>query len=204
MSAHPSFLALDQAAAGKGETATHEHLAQCPQCQAHVARLEQPVAVPAWAKELGAPAPRRSVLLWLTGLAVATASAAFLLVPVTPTVQAKGDPALRVHVKRGERVLLWNGTDALRPGDVLRLELAAGDFSQLTIATEQPDGSLSVLHRGAVDPKQALLPTAWTLDDEPRDDVLWIALSAAPLTDADVAQRAAHGWSTRLVFRKAR
>ncbi|MFP2912273.1 hypothetical protein ACLESD_46080, partial [Pyxidicoccus sp. 3LFB2] len=51
-SEHPSFLQLDRMRWDEGSEALRAHVAGCAACAAHLTRLAQPVAVPAWARGL--------------------------------------------------------------------------------------------------------------------------------------------------------
>jgi hypothetical protein len=108
------------------------HVAACADCQRVLASLEaERTALLARTPATSLVAAlerrhfarrRRTVARWsaaLTGVAAAAALLLFLRTP-PPRIGVKGG-GLAVYVKRGERVRLLGATDAVRPGDALRL-----------------------------------------------------------------------------------
>ncbi|MBI5545611.1 MAG: hypothetical protein HY901_17125 [Deltaproteobacteria bacterium] len=225
----PSFLELDRHALGASEPTCAAHVQTCERCAAYLDRLRQPVAVPAWAKELAlptslaAPAARgwRHILQGWRGLVAGGGTVALtaLLVVVIlappalhsfqdePRTSPKsGVPTVALYVKRGESVALWDGQRALIPGDRLRLKLIPDGFEQVVVATVDR-GEARPLYRGAVAPHdEAFLPTSWKLDDSPGPNLLAVVFSQKPLGDAELVaavreQRRAGGiWTTLLVL----
>lgn len=219
---HPSFLELDRSALGQGAPATAEHVRGCPRCQAHLRKLEEPLALPAWARELGRPEPARRPNFWVLalfgGAAAAGAAAVLLLSPARPRprdialhgtlVAAKGSPAVALYVKRGEQVSLWDGHAPVQAGDRLQLEVSGEGFSQLLIAT--PGGFAQPMFAGALDASRPMLvPKSWRVDESPGPETLDVVLSAAALSvdEASAAvvshRRDAQVWTTELTLPKS-
>jgi len=224
MDAHPSFFELDLIPLGEGQPQTVDHVKGCARCQAHLRKLEEPIAVPGWASALRRPQPAsKPILWWLTvllggaaGAVAAVGAAAFLFSPVRPRPQefvgtlvaAKGSPSVAIYLKRGEQVSLWDGQAPVRPGDRLELQVSGEGLGQVLVAA--PGGLSQPLFSGAVDPKRpVLLPTSWLVDESPGAEALVVVLSAEPLTaDAAGAAVAAHRrdervWTTTLTLPKA-
>lgn len=219
MSQHPSFLELDRLAASGVRIEDHPHLGSCPQCQQHLARLAQPVGMPAWVGELGASRPRAS---WWSGWGlrslVAVGAMAILAVVVLPQVigpdpgpafQVKGGPVVKVHLKRGEQVLTWSEGESLRPGDLLRLELAAAGFSDYAVLTRQEE-RWTVISHGRLNTPSLLLPDAWRVDDSGEEEWLRVVFSTRALDEAVLVKTAREQLRTQdrhtvsLVLRKER
>jgi hypothetical protein len=155
----------------------------------------------------------------LLGAAAAAGAAAVILASPKPRphdmtilpgtlVAAKGSPSVALYLKRGEQVSLWDGHAPVRPGDRLRLEVAAEGLGHVLVAA--PGGFAQPLFSGAIDPKKpALLPTSWLVDDSPGSESLLVVLSAEPLSaDEATAAVAAHQrdgrvWTTELTLPKA-
>lgn len=196
---HPSLLELDRLAlGGEAPAATRRHLAGCPRCQAHMARIEPEPEVPGWVRRL----PARSRRPWwaelravIAGGAVVAAAAALLLlvftgddrelpVDVRPaTTTAKGGPEILVHIKRGDVVWRWDGRSPLQPADRFRLEVAPGGHRHIAVLTDGDSEQRVLLYQGPLAPQAGslLLPTAWEVDDAPGPERLLIVLSDAPL-----------------------
>jgi hypothetical protein len=217
---HPSFLELDRTALGQGAPETVAHAKSCERCQAHLRKLEAPVAVPAWARELGQPKPARQPNWWtlaLFGAAAAGAAAVFLLFPAPVSQQpslpgslvaSKGTPAVALYVKRGEQVTLWDGHAPVQAGDRLQIEVAGEGFSQLLIAT--PGGFAKPLFQGALDAKHStLVPQSWRVDQSPGPETLDIVISVGALSAEEASaavsahRRDAKVWTTELTLPKA-
>ena len=78
----------------------------------------------------------------------AAAMAVVLVAPAPPPayVAPKGMPSVAVYLARGERSVLWNGSDALRPGDRIRLKIAPEGYSWLSVSALAYDGALVQQH----------------------------------------------------------
>lgn len=224
---HPSFLELDRLALDAPTSpATREHVAGCAVCQEHLASLSPPrdlSELPAIRRRVRArPAAR---LLWAApALAAAAAVALFVLSRPPGRVDTeirgpaaedgfttvKGSAAVLLHVKRGERVFVWDGAEPVVPGDKLRLEVAADGFTHVTVLAE-PRGERgaepAVLYSASIDPgRPVALPKAWEVDDAPGEESLVVLLSSAPLDEGaarDAARAPRDGiWIRRLVLPK--
>jgi len=204
-----------------------------PQLTGAGARLRRETAVRRSARR---PLPRRA---WLGGLCAA-AVAVLLLVgrdrPGEPVADrrgtragagpapaagrdtgfdtAKGARAVGVYVRRGRHIFLWNGSEPVQPGDMLRLKLVPDGMTQVHVFSEggaapgATDG-LSLLHRAAVAPdRDSLLDAAWRVDGTGERELLIVVLSRRPLpvAAARAAARAAgmgdDVWVARLVLAK--
>jgi hypothetical protein len=227
---HPSSLALDRHALGVATPEVAAHVASCEACRA---RLAAPAdTVPAWARQL--PPRHRGWLAWAGrvlapvgprrgafGLAAALACVALVwaagrhgTTPAGPGdyVGTKGGgPELWLYVKRGDGVALWNGSDAVAPGDQLRLKIQPGRFKHVTIfGATGAAGAYNRLYDGAIAPGEpTALPFSLRVDAQPGDESLLIVLAAAPAPPDQVekllagdADRDGSRWSRRLVLAK--
>jgi hypothetical protein len=223
---HPSFLALDRHALGIAQPEVAAHLARCETCRARLPAAGPAPDVPAWARQL--PPRRRPWLFWPVstrprtfGLAVAAVACAALLwvtggklfTPAGPHdyVGTKGGPELWLYVKRGDSVALWNGTDPVTPGDLLRLTVHPDRFKHVTVfgATRTP-GEYNRVYDGAiVSGEPTALPFALKVDAQPGAETLLVVLGSASVPP-DQVDRALAGdgekegrrWSRRLVLSK--
>lgn len=223
-SPHPSFLALDRAAlAASPGPALADHLAACPTCRDHVTRVRDGVGadLPGWLGQLAAPTPgpRARSWRWLGGgLALAAATAIVLVVVRAPGSEVpaftarKGAPSVAVHILRDGQVSLWDGRAPVRPGDRLRLEIAADGMHQIGVFATTGAGD-AVVHRPLyqaalpAQPGPALLPTAWQVDAAPGPETFVVVLSDRPISpnviDRDPRLNARDGvWLTTLRFPK--
>ncbi len=179
---HPSFLELDRVALGvEVASATRTHLSSCERCRLHVERLESHEAPPAWVRDLAKP--RRSRRSWLFGGGFALAAAAAVLVMLfvrgdhrdDSFTTVKGEPSVALHIKRGDAVFVWDGVEPVRPGDQLRLEIAASGHLRVQVLSA---GDVSLYDAPiAAGSGSLLLPTAWEVDAEPGTETLTIVLS---------------------------
>ena len=217
MSEHPSLLQLDRAAVGAGDQATVDHLQACARCLAYVGRIQQPLPVPAWVRELGASrrgatGKDRWLHRWPFLGAVALLGAAGLFLWKIPSgidqwdAGAKGMPSVAVYVRRDGAVSLWDGVAPLQAGDAVQLKVAVEGYSRVTVAAVQ-DGTLTQLYAAPAS-GEGLLPRSWTVDDAPGPEILLVAFSRAPLTEAGQKEalatlpRTREIWATRLQFAK--
>lgn len=191
---HPSFLELDRLALGEASATTRSHVEACPRCSAHVARVDMPVALPAWVAEVDTPR-RPWRLRWLGGFVAAGAAAAAAVAILAPAdrpayVAAKGMPSVAVYVLRDGHTALWNGSDALHPGDRIRLKVAPEGYRWVAVSAFAPDGTQRLLHAAALDPAgDYLLPESFRLDAAPGPERLHIALDARAVDPARAAWR---------------
>lgn len=172
-------------------------------------------ALPPWLAKVGAELPSdvragtpvrapRSVSWRLpprwalaTGVGVALAMGAWLWSGVQterrgaseplPYVAAKGAPGVAVYVMRGERVFLWNGVDAVREGDRIRLAVAASVYRHVVVCTRRDHG-LVTLYRGEISGTSDL-PVAWTIDGEGDAERLLVLLSHQPRSDSELREQ---------------
>jgi hypothetical protein len=200
---HPSFLELDRLALGDGTSASRSHVEACDVCSAHLARVREAAMVPEWARDAAeARRLRWPRFRWLGSLAVACAAAAsaiVFVVPEQPTayLAPKGMPSVAVYVSRDGRTMLWNGSEALRPGDRIRLKIAPEGYGWVAVSARAASGAFSVLHRAQIDPAgEYLLPESFRLDDAAGPEQIHIALDARPVDPASAA------WSTTLEIPK--
>jgi hypothetical protein len=104
-----------------------------------------------------------------------------------PYVAAKGAPGVGVYVMREGRVFSWNGVDAVRAGDRIRLGVAPDDYRHVVVCTRHDHGLVTLYRgelRGASD-----LPVAWTIDGEGDAERLLVVLSHEPRSDAELRER---------------
>lgn len=227
-SQHPSFLALDRHALGIAQPEVAAHLASCEACRA---RLPAPAPasaaeVPTWARQL--PPRRRAWAFWPVstkprafGLVVAAFACAALLwvtgdkirTPGGPHdyVGTKGGPELWLYVKRGESVALWNGTDPVVPGDLLRIKVQPDRFKHVTVfgATRTPGEYNRLYDSAIVAGEPTALPFALKVDAQPGAETLLVVLGSA-VVPPDQADKVPAGdgenegrrWSRRLVLPK--
>jgi hypothetical protein len=116
-----------------------------------------------------------------------TASSAAPGSEAEPYVAAKGEPGVAVYVMREGRVFSWNGSESVRPGDRLRLGVAPGRYRHVAVYT-RAGGNVVTLYRGEVSGATDL-PAAWTVDGQGEVEQMVVVLSAAPLADAELAER---------------
>jgi len=217
---HPSFLELDRATLGRGTPETAQHIEGCVRCQSHASALRATAQLPRWVRELEAsPLPRWSPRPWMLvggGLAFAALVAVGLRPwlatpassPVRVVVAAKGSPTVALYIMREGLIFLWDGRAPIQAGDHLQLEVAAGGFSRVTVASTGADAEL--LYSGPIDPdRPAMLPRSFAVDSRPGTERLALGLSRQELTtEALVAAAAEHRrdsmlWTTELVLTKA-
>jgi hypothetical protein len=211
-SGHLSYLVLDGIRLGRPRSADEQaHLAACPDCAGHLQADVDAAAlpVPAWVsrarvhQEAAGTAllRRRRPWVWLLALAPAAAAASLWLVMARPAPQAsdthpapavapgegtreKGTPAVRVFVKRDGRVFVWDGKQAVRAGDRLRLEVQRAGYRFVSVAglprSEQPP---QLLYQGPLDAAGALLPLSFRVDDRGHEEVLSVILGSAPVPE---------------------
>ncbi|MEL6187488.1 MAG: hypothetical protein AAFU79_22955, partial [Myxococcota bacterium] len=172
--AHPSHYALDRLALGlPTESSIVEHLKTCPRCSVLVERRRLARSVPQWVSELPATGPRRrrerGWTPWVlsSGLAAAAALLSWLGSPALDDFTTRrGSPTVGLYVKRADQVTPWDGS-AVRPGDRLRVEVAADGFTHVGVfgaPTGEPQ-AMKLLYASAVAPDGAhLLPAAWEVD----------------------------------------
>jgi hypothetical protein len=225
---HPSFLELDRFFLGvQTDSTTENHVRACGSCQTYLDQVTADRPVPKWARDLAEQRQKASVgswtrWKWAFGLAGTTvAVAAVVVLSVVPTVEspevtAKGAPAVGVYVQRQGRVSLWDGRASVLPGDTLRLKVIPSGYRHLTVLSpgsrEREPAMLSRLHETDVDPdKESVLPVAWRVDDEMRDEEIVVVFSEGPLADnvtveeMEVVRHQSQSiWFTRLVLQKAR
>jgi hypothetical protein len=237
-SAHPSFLALDRHALGLERPEIVAHVAGCATCRAHVAAVEPPSEAPAWALRLGprrAPGfawwplgPRLRALRWgalafasafvlwraaghfTTGAHIGGYVGGHAGAYVGTYVGTKGDPVLWLYVKHGERVELWNGSDPVHPGDLLRLKVQPDRYQHISVfgRARAPHDYVTLYDAPVPSGQPTALPFSWKVDAQPGDETLLIVLgpaSVSPAEVADVLARGAEGryWSRRLSLVKA-
>jgi hypothetical protein len=226
--AHPSFLELDRHALGAGRPETASHLAGCDSCRAHVAPVESAADVPAWALRLEARPPRfawpATMRLRRFGWGV-TAFACVLAVWIAvgqpgkratsidgagPYVGTKGGPVLWLHVKRGDRVEIWNGSEPIHPGDLLRLTVQPDRYRHISVfGADRTPNAYTRLYDAAVAAGQATaLPFSWKVDAQPGNETLVVVLGSESVSPDQVPKILAHTdesrqWSRRLVLSKA-
>lgn len=194
---HPSFLVLDRIALGDATLSKEqEHVTACATCQTHVSRVQATRPVPAWARELAAKPRQNAMSRWVWGSAMGTAlaAAAVFLALHTPNMNAeyttvRGEPSLGLYIKRGERVSLWDGREAITPGDRLRLKVVPEGFTRVTVFSPTTDPQHpELLFASPIDPtKENLLPRAWAVDDTPGAEALIVVLSHAPVSPGRVS-----------------
>jgi hypothetical protein len=232
-SRHPSFLALDRHALGVAQPDVAAHVASCETCRARVAAPAPTAAVPAWAREL--PPRRRAWFLWPVstrprafGLAAAALACAALVWVTggkigTPAgshdyVGTKGGPELWLYVKRDDSVALWNGSDPVIPGDLLRLKIQPDRFKHVTVfgaartaTTTATAGGYSRLYDSAIaSGEPTALPFSLKVDTQPGDESLLVVLGSAEVRPDQVDkllagddEKSGRWWSRRLVLSKA-
>ena len=237
---HPSFLELDRLALdAPASPDTRAHVAACPVCQQHLASLAPPrdlTELPAIRRRARAASTTTTTtknrLRWAApALAAAAALALFVMARPPARVEpeasvpqqqegfttVKGGASVLLHIKRGERVFVWDGAEPVMPGDKLRLEVAADGFTHVAVLAEPVQGGArgaapAVLYSAPIDPAQPVaLPKAWEVDDTPGDESLIVVLSSSPL-EGGAALEAARGgatprddddrWTRRLVLPK--
>ncbi|RLB52938.1 MAG: hypothetical protein DRJ42_13440 [Deltaproteobacteria bacterium] len=127
-----------------------------------------------------------------TGLA-ALVAITFLILrpgPVTDSTEyttVRGAPAVGLYVKRGTRVMLWDGQRPVAAGDRLRLKVVAEGFTHVSVLTEGDAGDYSILYEASVEPSgENVLPPAWEVDDAPGDESLTVILSRTPLASDSI------------------
>ena len=128
--------------------------------------------------------------LWLLAAAPAAAAALWLLAPRLPVrpeshgTREKGTPTLRLFVKREDRVFVWDGKQAVHPGDRLRLEVRRAGYRFVSVAAlPRSDQPPQVLYQGSLDAAGPLLPLSFRVDDIGTEEVLSVILGQAPVPE---------------------
>ncbi|HTA21333.1 MAG TPA: hypothetical protein VK989_18705 [Polyangia bacterium] len=219
-SEHPSALALDRHALGVAPPDVAAHVAGCAACRGRLQDAAAPSReVPAWARALGPR--RRGARAWswrARGVTLAFGVAAFACVAVVWTagrehgggyVGTKGAPELRLFVKRGARVELWNPAVPVVAGDLLRLEIQPGSFAHVSVFEAAPEPATYVrLYDAAIAPgRPTALPSSWRVDAQPGDETLVVVLGPDAVAPGEIARLLADDdgrhWTRRLVVTKA-
>ena len=226
---HPSSLELDRYSLGEAGADVTAHVAGCETCRAWLAEGAPSAVVPAWARRLSPRRrPRPALRGWRgvgVGVGVAALACAALLLAVKGHpgdrliasragdgyVGVKGGPDLRLYVKRGERIEVWNGSDPVVAGDRLRLMIQPGPFPHVSVfaARTGAAGAYTRLYEAPVTRGQpAALPLSWLVDGRPGGDTLVVVLAAGAVAPADVATVLAAGdgggrWVRRFVLATA-
>jgi hypothetical protein len=204
---HPSFLELERHALGAARSDVGAHLAACAACRERLAPVEAG-AVPAWARALGPRRRRwwpRLEAAWTAPRALVVGAAALAGVALlrvegarphrdlganvaAPEIAAKGAPDVRLFIKRGEGVELWNGADPVVAGDLLRLEVRPAGFTHVSVFEVARDDSYERLYDAAIAPRGATaLPSSWRVDAEPGGETLLVVLGADAVSPAEAA-----------------
>jgi len=230
-SPHPSFLELDRHAFGAARPEVAAHAAGCEACRAHLRSVEPASEVPAWVLRIE---PRRrprftwlaatraralrwgvlvfagAFVLWMAGDHFATRLTAVGDRVHGVYIGTKGDPVLWLYVKRGERIDLWNGTDPVRPGDLLRLKVQPDRHQHISVfGRGQPPQVYVRLYDAPIAAGQpTALPFSWKVDAQPGDETLLVVLGPGSVAPDQVAGILANGdpgryWSRRLSLTKA-
>jgi hypothetical protein len=220
---HPSWLALDRHALGIAQPDVAAHLASCETCRARLPAPASTSAAPGWARQL--PPRPRAWLAWAVGtrpralgLAAATFACATLVWFAAGRhndphgyLGTKGGPELWLYVKRGEHVALWNGTDPVVPGDLLRLKIQPDRFKHVTVfAASRKPREYSRLYDGAIAPGEPkALPFSLKVDAQPGDESLIVVLGSETVPPDHVDEvlagdgdKEGRRWSRRLVLAK--
>ncbi len=194
---HPSPLALDAFFLGEPAQAVAAHVSGCARCGDYVARLSAQAPLPAWLPRARVPAPRAGA--WW-GAPVAALTACLLAVWFTAPsqgVRAKGEPAVAVYARRGDRVAPWDGRSRLRAGDFVRLEVSPG--ARPWVAVLSPGAP--PLYRGRVAAGESgLLPLSFQLDGSPENERVVVVFSEAELSDAALRAAAVGLPRTRAIW----
>jgi hypothetical protein len=210
---HLSFLALDGIRLGRPQDASERaHLADCAACSGYLqpaepARLPRPdwLSQASLAVGINDRSPSetrfqrgRRPWIWLLALAPAAGAGALWLVaprlgpgPAENSVAAPGDgtrekgtPAVRVFVKRDDRVFVWDGKRAVEPEDRLRLEVHRAGYRFVSVAALPRSGlPLQILYQGPLDSEGPLLPVSFRVDDRGTEEALSVILGRAPVPD---------------------
>lgn len=223
-SQHPSFLALDRHALGVASPEVAAHVASCATCQARLPATATAPALPAWARQL--PPRRRAWFVWpvrtkprafgFAVVAVACAALVWVTARRPDYIGTKGGAELWLYVKRGDSVALWNGTEPVVPGDLLRLKIQPDRFKHVTVfAVSKPAtataGAYSRLYDSAIaGGEPTALPFSLKVDAQPGDETLLVVLGATAVAPdqvdsvvaGDGGKQSSH-WSRRLVLSKA-
>lgn len=214
MSAHPSFLRLDRLALGADDREAAAHATSCSGCAAHLERCAQRLSVPGWAGALAHP---RRTRWWRSPHLVAIGGMAALAVVVAigprlaprEGVSSKGSPAVAVYVKRGERVVLWNGVQPLHAGDSVQLRVQPAGFAHVTVGAVEGTTVHELYRAESAGNSTLLVAQAFTLDGASPDERLLVVFSQSPLSDRDLHDareklpRDARLWATLLDLTKA-
>ncbi len=220
---HPSYLELDRLALGEPpDERLREHVASCARCKAHLENARRAGPVPAWVGNLDRRAPRRARTrwLWAGGFASAAAAAALLVVFTRTTTNesgsgyttVKGSASVAVHIKRGNRVSLWDGHSRVMPADALRLEVVPDGHRYVAVFAERVvDGNVrhAELYAGPLPDSDdaTVLPKAWKVDAEPGPETIIVVMSNAPVSEDELRQGTRQllrkgAWVRRLTFEK--
>jgi hypothetical protein len=138
------------------------------------------------------------------GALVAAALAALVIAgprtqaPRAQSVRAKAaGPTVIVHLKRGEQVFQWRGAERLRPGDVLRLEIAPDGFRRVRVTSATLSGE-TILFSGTIQPRgSTLLPVGLQIDGAAPTERLRITLEDRAGISTGSSPRA---WEKTLTF----
>ena len=212
MKEHPSGMALDLHAIGAGDASVAQHVASCAECAAVVHERTAFDEMRAPARVLQSAPPRRKPLWWL--LAPAVACAAMVLFAINDDdsgVREKAAPAVGVHVLRAGALTLWNGRDALQPGDTLQIEVTGSGYEYIAIASQEPD-HLVWLYNGNVKKDEhgrVMVPISMVVDSKGDHETIGVVMSrkardAGTLAgDLQKSRRERDVWATTLSFKKS-
>jgi len=193
---HPSFLALDRARLGSTSEEMAAHLEACENCRVYLESLVEPDFVPSLTtlRRTVEPSRRRVRWDWLlasTSLALA-ACCVFLFVarrdPGAPQIEdpyiaAKGFRSVWIYVRRGTETRLWDGKEAVAPGDRVRLKIDACTFHRVQVYSSSDPQKPILLFESALSPGQQMtLPDAWEIDDSPAAERLFVVFSDVPVS----------------------
>jgi hypothetical protein len=226
---HPSFIALDRLAqGGSADAALRAHVAACAHCRTHLAtHASSPEPHPG----LAAAARARSERSWFLkggsslrarrwfiasgGLAAVGLVALFAWRPTGEGesrpggyVGSKGGPSVWIYVMRGSELSLWDGREAVGPGDRVRIKVDPQGYARVQVFREgRAVGKLERLYADALDPARVItLPPTWAVDEAPEAERLVVIFSqrAIAVEEAErVVARPPEGlWMRRFVLTK--
>lgn len=196
---------------GEARALAEAHLGSCPRCSLRRAELKADAAhfrqfvMPRTLDRATAAVPARrkgglprwaAALAGITTLAVAVLWGRPLLLTEEPYVGARGTPALKVVVARGEAHSELFAGSTVRAGDRLRFVTGRGTLPELyvLVLSRDPLGMWSVYapFEGewslAVPPVEAPLPGAVELDATQGSESLVAVFSRAPLAAREVIE----------------
>jgi hypothetical protein len=194
------------------DLAIERHLLACARCRAYLASLDASLggeaagtATPTLAPASPPARPWGRALRFVPVAATLAAAAAVVLVVRGRTPEArgyvgvKGAPAVQLLLHRGSDTRVWDGVEAIHPGDAIALRVACEGLERVAVAAPDREG-WSPLSSAACPAAGDPLPFTLVVDAEPHAERLAVVMSQGALDDADLRRAIADGEHSKDVW----